>query len=290
LKSIKIVLGDLSTIFKHPYNTKNKLKALLRYFYYLTYKVSSKKQRLLDVWDNRKLNWYKDSVQSVWLMFNYIIDWEEFNLIKDRFKSNTVFIDVGANIGYYSIWASKFNPSGKIFSFEPGEINFKRLNENIACNNLFATIIPIQKAVAASSGIISMTAELDTLNHIVKSESKSNILNTLEADCISLDDFAKEENISFIDYLKIDVEGFELDVLIGAEKLLLEKKIGIIQMEINNALLHSGHTVDAMLDLLKKCSYILCSYDVNKKELQEIKYSENRENYFAVSPITFGKK
>lgn len=287
MKSIKIVFGDLKTIFSHPYNTQNKFKALLRYFQYLTYKISSKKQHILDVWDNRKIIWYNDSVQSVWLMFNYIIDWEEFNLIKDRFKSDTVFIDVGANIGYYSIWASKFNSAGKIYSFEPSEINFKRLNENIACNSLFSQITPIQKAVAASSGPISMTANLDTLNHIVKNEIKSDNANTIKVDCISLDDFAQKENISAIDYLKIDVEGYELDVLIGAEKLLMEKKIGIIQMEINNALQHSGHSVDAMLDLLRKHSYILCFYDVKKKGLQEIKYSVNRENYFAVSPACF---
>lgn len=287
MKSIKIVFGDLKTIFSHPFNTQNKFKALLRYFQYLTYKISSKKQRILEVWGNRKIIWYNDSVQSVWIMFNYIIDWEEFNLIKNRFKSNSVFIDVGANIGYYSIWASKFNPYGKIYSFEPSVSNFKRLNENISCNNLFSQIIPIQKAVAASSGHISMTEDLDTLNHIVKSEIITENENTVKVGCINLDDFAQNENISFIDYLKIDVEGYELDVLKGAEKLLMEKKIGIIQMEINNALQHSGHSVDAMLELLKKHSYMLCFYDVKKKELQEIKYSVNRENYFAVNPGCF---
>lgn len=290
MKSIKIVFGDLRTIFNHPYNTQNRFKAVLRYFQYLKFKISSKKQRILDVWDNRKIMWYNDSLQSVWLMFNYIIDWEEFNLIKDRFKSNTVFIDVGANIGYYSIWASKFISSGKIYSFEPSEINFKRLNENITCNNLASQIVSIQKAVAASSGVISMTAGLDTLNHIVNNDTKDENANIAKVDCISLDDFSQKENISFIDYLKIDVEGFEFYVLVGAERLLKEKRVGVVQLEINNALLHSGYTVQAMLDLLKKYSYILCYYDVNKKKLQKIKYTLKRENYFAVSPIVFENK
>lgn len=290
MKAVKIVLGDLRTIFKHSYNKQNKFKAISRYFQYLRYKTSNNKQRILDVWDNRKIIWYNDSVQSVWLMFNYIIDWEEFNLIQNTFKCNTVFIDVGANIGYYSIWASKFNPDGKIYSFEPSEINFRHLNENISCNNLFSQIIPIQKAVAATSGHISMTANLDTLNHIVKNEPDEENRNIIKVSSISLDDFAEKEKILFIDYLKIDVEGFELDVLMGSEKLLIGKKIGIIQMEINNALLHSGYTVDAMLDFLNKYSYILCSYDVKKKELKKIEYSADRENYFAVSPVFFENK
>ena len=221
-------------------------------------------------------------------MFNYIIDWEEFNLIRRSVKDNSVFIDVGANVGYYTIWASQFNPNGKIYSFEPNDLNFERLQENISCNNLNAQISSVKKAVAATHGFISMTADLDTLNHIIKEGNK--VSNTLQVECISLDDFAAQESILYIDYLKIDVEGFELEVLFGAKELILENKIGIIQLEINNALSHSGHSSYEVVDFFKEHNYKLCSYDVIKGKLIEINYSPDRENYFAVNYLAFERK
>ncbi len=279
---IQIISRDLKKIYSHPYNQQNKLSALFRYIKYLYFKFNKVERTQLNVWGNRTLVWYKDSKQGMWLLFNYIIDWEEYKLIENLSKPDSVIVDVGANVGYYTLWVSKFNYNGKVYAFEPNELNYKRLCENIASNSSDHQIIPVKNAVSNFSGFVSMTSELDTLNHILKVDDASN-LETVQVECITLDQFAEKNAIQHIDFLKIDVEGFEWEVLDGAKKMLETSSIGIVQVEINNALDNSGHTSQQLLDLLLANGYALCKYSVEENRLVKIDYEVSRENYFAVS-------
>ena len=285
MKLLNIISRDLSTIFSHPYNKKNKFFAYLRYISYLALRFFKINKIPIRTWRDRRIIWYKDSIQSNWFLFNYIIDWEEFCLIKHRLKKDSIFLDVGANIGYYSIWASKFITSGRIFSFEPNCKAFNRLVENIKINKSIHNITPINQAVSQKNGDIFMTNNLDTLNHILSTEDKIDFNSSVKVKSTTLDSFVVEYHIDFIDYLKIDVEGFELDVLLGAEKLFKEKKIGIVQLEINNALDHSSYTVFSITDFFDKNDYYLCQFEVDTGKLIKIDYSQLRENYFVTSAI-----
>jgi FkbM family methyltransferase len=69
-------------------------------------------------------------------MYNYIVDWEEFNLIRDYVRPNDQVADVGSNMGYYTIWMSKFITSGKIYAFEPDKTNYLKLVNNVKLNKL----------------------------------------------------------------------------------------------------------------------------------------------------------
>jgi FkbM family methyltransferase len=285
MKLLSIISRDLSTIFSHPYNNKNQLFAYLRYVFYLALRFFNINKIPIRAWGDRRLIWYKDSIQSNWFLFNYIIDWEEFCLIKHNLKKDSIFLDVGANIGYYSIWASKFITSGRIFSFEPNGQAFNRLIENIKINNRVHNITSINQAVSQKNGDIYMTNNLDTLNHILSTKEKIDFNSSVKVKSTTLDSFVDEYHIDFIDYLKIDVEGFELDVLLGAEKLFKEKRIGIVQLEINNALDHSSHTVISITDFFDRNNYCLCQFEVDTGNLRKIDYSQLRENYFVTSAI-----
>jgi FkbM family methyltransferase len=278
----KLIARDLKQVYSHPYNKQHKVFALWRYIKYLMLKAKGTAKIQLHVWGNRNLFWYKDSKQGTWLLFNYIIDWEEYKLIEHIAKPDSTIVDVGANVGYYTLWASRFNDKGKVYSFEPNDINFQRLSENVNSNPSVKHVVPVKNAVSNKCGTVSMTNELDTLNHIVDDGSITGN-GTVEVVCVTLDHFADTNHIEQIDYLKIDVEGFEFEVLSGAQKMLAANRIGIIQVEINNALDNSGHTSQQLLNLFATHGYSLCSYSVDDTRLVKIEYDENRENYFVVS-------
>ena len=100
-----------------------------------------------------------------------------------------------------------------------------------------------------------------------------------------MDTYTDENGILFFSYLKIDVEGFENAVLQGAEKLLKEKRIKIIQLELNNTVINSGLKFEATIQLLQQFNYSLCGYNVTSNKLEVVEFNSLRENYFAVSDI-----
>lgn len=146
----------------------------------------------------------------------------ETKLFLEKLRPGMVVIDVGANIGYYSIMASKnIGPLGKVLAFEPEENNFKLLLKNIEINEC-KNIILVKKAISDRDGFSELFIHRDNLGmHSLVSDSSQNGPIRQNVETITLDAFI-EQNIknSRIDIIKIDVEGAEGRVLKGAKALL----------------------------------------------------------------------
>ena len=272
-------MNSLSSLFKAPYNKKYPLFALTRFIYWKLIRVLKLKEVKYNLWNNRKILLNYDSFQSMWIMYNYYVDWEEFNLISRFLQPGDEVFDVGANMGFYTVWMSKFIGDGKIHSFEPDSKNYERLQKNISLNNL--AVFANKKAASNTDGIVGFTSGLDGENHIVDGGSKNAVMIKSQ----KIDTYVKDKNIGAIAYMKIDVEGFEYAVLKGAETMLLKKGIDIIQFEINQTITNSGKSINDLLQLIHYYEYTLCSYDVNKNQLKKEIFSEKRENYFAVKNL-----
>lgn len=144
-------------------------------------------------------------------------------LAKKEIKKGDVVIDLGANIGYFTLVFSKLvGPKGKIFAFEPDPVNFSILKENIKINNC-SNVIPIQKAVAEKirKGFIYLSKENKGDHRIYDSGNKR---EKIEIEITSLDEYFKNSNQK-IDFIKMDIQGSEILALQGAkETLKLNKK------------------------------------------------------------------
>ena len=140
----------------------------------------------------------------------------------DRFQPGTVFFDVGANIGVYSLYAAARHESVRVFAFEPESLNYASLNQNIALNNF-------QNVVRAYCLALSESASLSDLS-IAKmraggshnqfgdhASAPSHIQGALG---LSLDDLCSRWALPFPHTLKIDVDGLELPILRGAQHIL----------------------------------------------------------------------
>lgn len=156
------------------------------------------------------------------------------NLLKNI--SEPVVFDVGANIGEYSEMARKTIPNAKIYSFEPHPITFKKLEErgkkfNLNVFNLgFGNFKQETEIFDYATDDSSPRASL--FKDVIEKQYNSNSISH-KVKILTIDEFTKEHNINKIDFLKIDVEGNELNVLRGASNLIIENKVKIIQFEFN---------------------------------------------------------
>jgi FkbM family methyltransferase len=129
-------------------------------------------------------------------------------------KRGMCVFDIGAHLGYYSLLLAKcVGTVGRVVSFEPSPGNFSTLQKNISINNL-EYIELINKAVFSRSGMIAMSVSPTDNSSGDWSICRQVNGGSIQVQTISLDQFC-EANHVFPDFLKIDVEGAEYDVLMG---------------------------------------------------------------------------
>lgn len=156
-------------------------------------------------------------------------------------------MDIGAHGGFYSLLFSKaVGPAGRVFAFEPLPANTRVLEENILLNGI-RNIFSRHEAVADFSGELSFQFPHHNRSLVAGPVAAGDSLGTFSVPCISLDDFMREE-CAAVDFIKMDVEGAETDVLRGARNLLHAFHPGMM-IELHDDANHAGaHPAVALLE------------------------------------------
>jgi FkbM family methyltransferase len=144
-------------------------------------------------------------------------------------RESKIIVDIGANIGRYTILGGNNNPRAKIYSIEPEEDNFNILSKNVKLNNL-KNVELIKTALGNQKGEVKLYKSKGA-NH--GGHSILNKTDNFELVKLNTLDALIKDKVNEIDLIKIDVEGFELDVLSGMKNFLLEKRIKNILIEID---------------------------------------------------------
>ncbi len=118
---------------------------------------------------------------------------------------DATIVDLGANIGVFTLYGAARSPSGKIISVEPDPTNFQQLRRNVLANK-FSNIELVQKAISNVSGPTRLFLVHPTGHTIMKS---SGAYPVITCESLTMDDLMRSYNISHIDFLKIDIEGAE---------------------------------------------------------------------------------
>ncbi|MCC5601515.1 FkbM family methyltransferase [Nostoc favosum] len=212
-------------------------------------------------------------------------------LVSKIVRAEMMVFDVGANVGDYSILLSKLvGCHGKVYSFEPTLSTFNKLKERLT-NSKCYNVLPFQKAVYSDNTQIAFnefSEDFSAWNSIGRPQMLDPqgsgqyvpIVNTEIVETITLDSFCKNNGIKKIDYLKIDVEGAEIDVLQGATELLIKKDIYFIQFEISQKMLEGlNRNAQSSFDILIKhgyeCHRINRNGDVGEKVTNSDSFYEN---------------
>ncbi len=288
MKIIKVFRYQFELLFDSRFNRKHPISAILRFVFW-NFSKSFKRDFHYKVW-GYKFKFWIQSHQSYWLFKNYIMDYDEFVFIEKLSRKGDVIFDIGANIGVYSMWFDKsIKGEGRIFSFEPDSNNLKKFQYNLKLNNNVNAIKLYDCAVSNSKGFIEFFSGLDEQSSI--SFATDQDYNSTKVETISIDDFCNENAISIINYLKIDVEGAEYLVLEGANGMLSNQAIKIIQLELNDHISNFNFKIEDVVKMMELKGYKLYRlqdklYPIIKTNYNEL-LDEAGNNYFFVADMEY---
>jgi FkbM family methyltransferase len=198
---------------------------------------------------------YKQSVGSQTLLFhtpNWLTEYRARTLLTkepetiawlNRILENSVFFDIGANIGVYSVYAASIRKA-QVIAFEPSFLNLELLYRNIQSNHLENKITVIPMSLSNSNQIENLYME--TRDNIWGGAHNSSGLNTTQDGkpmeeftvssqvAISLDSLSELVGLPVPAYIKIDVDGLESIILAGAQKSLAKVKEILIEVDKRN--------------------------------------------------------
>jgi FkbM family methyltransferase len=239
--------------------------------------------------DNKKLqvnylNTYKINVDTRYPIEREMVsgyyDKETQRVIETFVKEGDVCFDIGANIGAVSLMLSKkISKLGLCYAFEPGLVQFKRLLNNIKINNLQKTIKPINIALSDSNNYLNWQEDSDNLGNA----SCTNVIGdqTIKVKAKKLDDFVKKHKINKVDFIKIDVEGMEYEVLKGSiETIRKYKPIIYYETRLEFEMGRKRKVLFELEKLLISLGYELFSFKKNKLEI--VSYPNYKSNTIAI--------
>lgn len=168
------------------------------------------------------------------LAAGYLPENRDFEAFMHLVGPGSVVVDVGANFGLYALSAAIYaQPHGWVFAFEPAPNAFALLERNIADNGLGASITAKPSAVAATAGHaqfhVGRDVSFSSLHRTTRLEDGA---TNVDVEVVTLDQALA--HVQSIDVLKIDVEGGEGDVLLGARELLKRSRSPIVQFEFSH--------------------------------------------------------
>lgn len=164
----------------------------------------------------------------------YVIE----SVLKKYFPDEEVTIfDVGAHIGNYSKEIKQAFPYSKIYAFEPNIYAFKSLDDRLSGTDIERFCVGLSSSTSKQEMYIFASKKQSQLTSLYKKVlsdlHRADEILEIEIETISLDEFCEKRKIEKINFLKIDTEGHELEVIIGAKKMISAGKIEIIQFEFN---------------------------------------------------------
>ena len=234
------IYRNIKYLLTHPIGRKNKLKSLSNWLKWQVSQRILKRPIMMPFMGDSLFLVSKGMTGATGNIYSGLHEFEEMAFLLHFLNKDDVFFDVGANVGSYSILASKVIGATSC-SFEPSPSTFKHLENNIFLNRIQNKASLFNKGVGAEKGSIQFSINQDTINHIVLDDKEESI----EVEITTLDQHSIEQNL-IPNLIKIDVEGFETEVIRGASSTLNNKQLQAVIMELNGSGSRYGFDEDAI--------------------------------------------
>lgn len=174
--------------------------------------------------------------------------WE---FIRRRLGPGSVFVDAGANVGAYTLPVARLvGPTGRVIAFEAHPVTWRYLARNVAANGL-SNVVELNIALGEAPGriaVVFLAANPGETHVATKAEQETKVE---EVEMLPVDAALAAQGLGVVDYLKIDVEGFELPVLRGAARTIAASPRIVVQTELQQR--HAsryGHRIEEIAALL----------------------------------------
>jgi FkbM family methyltransferase len=212
------------------------------------------------------LRLYPDSELAEILLFD---DFEtaERALVRRFLRPGDIFVDVGANIGLFTVIAAPLlGPAGRVYAFEPYTPSFDRLRENI-CLNGYENVECVPLGLSDHPGPADFTVSLDGFDawNSLGKPARGERLARCTIECTTWDQFNRERGLqNRVSLLKIDVEGWETRVLNGGRETFTGRGAPPVLIEFSDsAARHAGSSCRELYGLIHDLGYQLYSFDLD---------------------------
>lgn len=256
-----MLLNTLKFIFYHPLNSDNPWVALWKFFRWQIRNSIKPRPIVHSFTEHSKLHLWKGLRGATGNLYCGLMEYQEMSFVLHFLRSTDTFFDIGANVGVYTILASA-EIGAQSISVEPIPATFDILRKNILLNKIEHKVLALQIGIGSSINRLNFTTSLDTENHIALSHEQ----DSLAIEVKTIDSIVAQ----IPSLIKIDVEGYETEVLRGATHTLANPALKAIIIELNGSGKKYGYQDEWIHEQLWALGFKPYSYDPILRNLKEL--------------------
>lgn len=228
------------------------------------------------------------------LLFGEKYEPDEIAVVKALTAQGAVFFDVGAHVGIYTLIASRLvGADGAVHAFEPCSDSYELLSRNTTLNqasNVRLNNLAVNETGGAADLLVNRESGLSSLGQT----GRGGVVQVERVDCVSLDEYADRHGISELDFLKVDVEGYEGHVLRGGRRLIERSRNLVILCELCEKNFRPlGYSVNEVIAWLREREFGVWEIDWKRHQLIKLDQSppwHDNDNFLFVRPGTSGHR
>jgi len=264
------IFNTLRVILAKPLNKSKKIDALRRY---LSWQIGSRLvpgDVLVPFVDETYLRTSFGIPGATLNVYCGLHEFEDMAFTLHLLRKGDLFVDVGANIGSYSVLAGGA-VGANCLSVEPILRTFHMLEENIHLNRLSGHVHALNIGIGKEAGRLKMTAGLDAMNHVLSDSEKD--VGAIEVSVVPLDDLLEGHEPILI---KIDVEGFESNVIAGAGTVFSRPSLLAVIIELDGSGQRYGFDEGLIHQKMLSLGFKTYGYSPFDRQLISLEEKKNR--------------
>ncbi|WP_375562162.1 FkbM family methyltransferase [Bernardetia sp. OM2101] len=268
----------LKHITSHPLTQNQKISAIFRYFKWQFQSRLNKGVHIVPFVENTKLAAQNGMTGATGNIYTGLHEFNDMGFLlhflrNTEEESDDYFMDIGANIGSYTVLAAGVIGT-QTTSIEPIPTTYQKLQKNIQVNDLASKATALNIGLGSKKGVLQFTKSLDTVNHVATKETPKDQRIDVQIEKVS--DVAKKTPI----LVKIDVEGFKTEVINGGETIFSSPLQKAIIIELNGSGERYGYDEAKIHQKLENWGYKPYSYNPLQRKLTEVKSFGNHNTIY----------
>ena len=194
-------------------------------------------------------------------------DFSDMSFLLHFLQPQDFFADIGANAGSYTVLASGYSEA-KTLAFEPVPSTFKWLSKNIELNGIRERVEAFNIGLGSKRGKINFTLNHGTVNHVAADHELTTKENLIIVEIYSFDEIISKYQVPSL--IKIDVEGFETEVLAGMSNTLNASELKAVIIELNGSGFRYGFDESFIHNKLTELNFLPYLYNPFRRSFQKL--------------------
>ena len=256
------LLGVLREILSHPLNRQHRIAATLRF---IRWQISARLRPspiVHQLTGRSRLLVARGMTGATGNLYCGLHEFFDMGFLLHFLRPSDLFLDVGANVGSYTVLAAA-EVGARAIAVEPAPAAFETLKANVALNGAGQRVVLKNVAVGGQRGTLAFTRSQDTVNHITEAGDA----DAIEVSVETLDGIVEGDRPALI---KMDVEGYELEVLRGARLTLGCQEVKALIVELNGSGERYGFTDDEVHRELLGYGFAPFAYEPRSRRLSPL--------------------